>query len=400
MVSQPCDGALHRVAAAGDGVRGFRMPLWRTEVRRLIAMSLGLLALHACGPAGRSSDQNGVATWTLEPLFALGTGQGLEFQRVPSVLWLPDGHLVVADAGARRLLVFDSLGRHAGTLGREGAGPGEYRTPATLALLGDTIVLQDPGNARLGFFLATGSWAGSRPVPPISGPQIRLYRVPGHEFYAVGVQTGNPTMATLTFVRYDAAGPKDTLLRAQAPPAPDEGAVCRGSDRGIHFFSTPWGARYIEQPGPGRTILRTTTDRYDIVRQNPQGDTVARYRGPAPASPITDAQWDSATSELRDYLARDAAAQCNTRTLQRPARKPAIRAFFWSDDGHLWVERYDASGMVFDVFDEAAHVLATFPAPDHLEEVEPHVLRNRLALVTASPDGTHLVHAFRVVRTP
>lgn len=361
--------------------------------------SLGLLPVIACGRTERGTDQQDISTWSVHPLFALGDSSAIELQPVASVAWLPDGRLLVVDAGARSLLLVDSTGRSATQLGRVGAGPGEYRSPNSLAVLGDTIVLQDPQNARLGLFRANGAWVNSHSVPPISGPQIRLYRVPGQEFYAVGVQSNDKSKSQLTFIRYNATGPKDTLLRPHPPESPNASAMCRGSDRGLHFFSSPWGATHLEHPGPNRTILSAVSSAYDIIARGMRGDTAARFRGSATQYPITDAEWDSATTDFRAYLAKDPSAQCNTRSLERPSVKPVIRSFFWGDDGHLWVERYDSVGFTFDVFDDRNQLIASIKAPDRVADVEPHVSRNRLVIVAPSADGGHVVRAFRIVRS-
>lgn len=356
-----------------------------------------VLTLLGCGNEQRSVAERDIPTWSLKPLFTLGDSGSTELQRVTSVLWLGDNRLLVADAGARLVLVFDSLGRRLGTLGREGSGPGEYRTPESLALIGETIVVRDPGNARLDLFSTTGAWVGSVALPPISGPQIRLYRVPGREFYTVGVQTRDTTMAALTFIRYDVTGPRDTLLRRKRPATGDGVVMCRGSDKGIHFFATPWRSRYVEVPGPHNTILSANTGNFDVVQRG-VGLTVVHFVGSSEPTFITDAEWDSATTAFRDYLSKDSRAQCNTQTLERPAHKPAIRSFFWSDDGSLWVERYTTTGRSYDVFDDRGKLVATAAAPEHIDEVEPHVSNGRLVVVAESPDGAHLVRAFEVVR--
>jgi hypothetical protein len=361
------------------------------------AVLLGLMFGAACRQQEQSAAEQ-VATWSLQPLFIVGDSAPRELNRVSSLLWLSDGRLLVADVGSRSLLLVDSAGRTMTQLGREGSGPGEYRSPNSLASLGDTIVLHDPANARLGLFLADGRWVQNLVVPPITGPEIRLYRVPGREFCAVGFQTTDKTKAGLTFIRYDASGPRDTLFRPSAPESPTVAAMCRGSDKGLHFYSVPWGATYIEHPGPDRTILSAVTSAYDIVARTVAGDTVARFRGTRETNTITEAEWDSATADFREYLSRDPATQCNTRTLTRPTVKPFVRTFFWSDDSELWVERYDSAGFSFDVFDKGGRQIAKVKAPERIEDVEPHVMLNRIVLLAPGADGSHIVRAFRIVR--
>jgi hypothetical protein len=83
--------------------------------------------------------------------FRLGplTGQlSAEFSRVLGVRVLPDGRLLIIDAG-NRLLVADFTRDAVAQLGREGQGPGEYRRLATMAPIGpDSTLVVDGGNGR------------------------------------------------------------------------------------------------------------------------------------------------------------------------------------------------------------------------------------------------------------
>src|SRR6185503_4419162 len=92
-------------------------------VRRFsrVAVSFGLLAVAACGQQEPHDTEQEVSTWSLQPLFTLGDSSTIELQRVASVAWLPDGRVLVVDAGARSLVLVDSTGRAPTQLGRVGA---------------------------------------------------------------------------------------------------------------------------------------------------------------------------------------------------------------------------------------------------------------------------------------
>lgn len=61
--------------------------------------------------------------------------------------------VAVFDEVQHSLLVFDSTGQSFRRLGREGAGPGEYRTNSGIAFARDGAILQvDPGNLRINRF--------------------------------------------------------------------------------------------------------------------------------------------------------------------------------------------------------------------------------------------------------
>lgn len=84
--------------------------------------------------------------------FRLGlrTGQlTAEFNRVRGVRVLPDGRLLILDAGDNRLLVADFARNATAQVGREGQGPEEYRRLATMTPIGlDSTLIVDQGNGR------------------------------------------------------------------------------------------------------------------------------------------------------------------------------------------------------------------------------------------------------------
>ena len=61
------------------------------------------------------------------------------------------GEIFVKDQKPAVIKVFDASGNYLRSIGREGDGPGEFRT-AFLAVRGDTVIAQDPQNSRVTAF--------------------------------------------------------------------------------------------------------------------------------------------------------------------------------------------------------------------------------------------------------
>jgi hypothetical protein len=182
--------------------------------------------------------------WTARHLFTLGTPDSgaIEFGSVRSVLLDPSGTLVVVDSRNRRVLEFDSTGTLVRQVGRDGAGPGEYREPYSVAWLDGGLAVLDPGSPRLSVFGPGDEWH-SWPVQPITGGQVvRLYRTPP-VFWSMGIRPAGNSSQRL-FIRWDASGPRDTIVAVDQPGDLDRGAMCE-----VPEAASPSSAR----PSPRRS---------------------------------------------------------------------------------------------------------------------------------------------------
>ncbi len=149
-------------------------------------LSLSVLALFAgaCGGDANPGDfavrdsagvrivENGMppapgGSWQLsvEPELDIGVLEGApEYQlyRVSDAVRLADGRIVAADNGAHQLRFYDPAGRYLMGVGREGDGPGEFRTLSRLlASDGDTLLAFDTNLRRASWFSPSGKFIRS-----------------------------------------------------------------------------------------------------------------------------------------------------------------------------------------------------------------------------------------------
>ena len=105
---------------------------------------------------------------TLVPELRIGMRDGPSqyvFGRIEQVAVGPDGGIYVFDASVPILRRYDSAGRFIGTLGRGGAGPGEYRDASGLGVTrAGTVLLYDVGNTRIDRYGPTGEPLSAWPV--------------------------------------------------------------------------------------------------------------------------------------------------------------------------------------------------------------------------------------------
>ena len=97
--------------------------------------------------------------WTVEEDLRIGDINDPEQILVrPAVVRVDDqGHILIMDPGVPTIWEYSSEGRYVGTVGREGDGPGEYRAPAAMGFLGDTLWVSDATSGRLTLYASDRS---------------------------------------------------------------------------------------------------------------------------------------------------------------------------------------------------------------------------------------------------
>lgn len=358
---------------------------------------LGVVTVLSCGGPREVSRNQAPRERAVLVATIGGADSSSEFGSVRSVLLDPDGAVYVVDNRSREILRFDSLGGFQRRLGREGAGPAEYRDPYSLAWLGDTLALLDPANARIGLFDRAGQWVGSWWVPIVTGDQIvRLYRTPPDGFWAFGpVTRGDQRESAL--IHYGPAGPGDTLAFLRSDPSIVTHSRCDMA-RGMTFFDAPYAPRLLLIPTPERQRAVALTSSYRIAFLTPGGDTGRVIEGAADPVPITDAEWDQATAEFRKFRESNPNAPCSISQFTRPETKPLLQFLFHDADGGLWVEVTTADGSRYDVFDGAGALTRSIEGLPPSRGLDPSVRGDRVAMVVRDSLDIPQVRLYRIDR--
>lgn len=337
------------------------------------------------------------ARWQATQLFTIGATEGgpIEFNSVRSVLLDSAGVLVVVDDGNRTVNEFDSTGTFVRQIGRDGAGPGEYRNPYSVAWLDGNLALLDPGNYRLAVFDRRGKWVTSWPVQPVTGGQfIRLYRTPpGFSAFAYRRTEGG---SQNLYVPYTLSGPQDTIALAAQPADLERGIMCNRPDKAISFYSNPFAASFLQVPlGGGRQAI-ARTDAYRIAVLGSTGDTTLVITGDATPAPVSDADWKAGMADWEKFRVDWPTAQCDRTSFTRPQVKPVLNWLFLDGEGRLWVQVESSEGIRYDVFDDAGGPVASVDGLPRSEGLDPSVTGSRAAFVVR--DSTSDVTAVRVFR--
>jgi hypothetical protein len=306
--------------------------------------------------------QANVPTWRVEPVARAGEGDGPGgLTTVSGVTVSRDGTLYVAQPQEHVVKVYDSAGRYLRSIGREGAGPGEFERPSTLGWRGDTLWVADAPQIRIGLFRPDGTFLRSirfsqaSPLtngrPQIPGSLLADGSVVGFWQAPLGVLAAGPVQAPV--VRFSPHGePLEVIAQRERR---NEYGQLRG-DRGTSYFAQPFTdspLMAVAPDGSGIIIVRREAAAgaepatFSVRRITPSGTvTFSRnylYR-PLPLSA------DAVERAVQEHMARmsnagiprpEAAAlrRALRENLYRPRFLPPVTAVVVGRDGTIWLRR-------------------------------------------------------------
>jgi hypothetical protein len=122
---------------------------------------LCMLACTACarGASDRDVSLDDVPRLTVAEQMRIGSVDDPDagFSQIGGVQVAPNGETFVLERMAREVRVFDAQGKKLRTIGRQGAGPGEFQSPIRMGLMHDTLWVHDTRNARISWFRPDGT---------------------------------------------------------------------------------------------------------------------------------------------------------------------------------------------------------------------------------------------------
>jgi hypothetical protein len=288
-----------------------------------------------------------------------------EFTRIAAVRELADGRVLVSDAGERKLYAGDFTARTATVKGREGEGPGEYRSVGQLfALAGDSTLMVDvPG----------GRWLllhGSEIVQTVSAdaPVLRDgFRLPSgadaRGFIIATRAMGVPARPGAELPRLDSthllrvsriSGRTDTLATLQARRARINVAGPRTRPTSIEVRSNPLAAGDLTAMFEDGAIAIARVNPYRVDWILPDGRRIAGGPVPYTAVPVTDREKRAVLSRQAALSGRAAVAPESVPDWPEVIPPFVTGAVLAAPDGRLWIRRTPTAAApetVYDVID-------------------------------------------------
>ncbi len=286
-------------------------------------------------------------TWTVaaKPAISIGeveAAQEYMFSQVVGALRLSDGKLVVANGASNELRVYDSSGKHVTTLGRAGAGPGEFQTLRAVWLLpADTVIAVDSRNNRVTVYAPGPTLLRSYQLQSVAGISGRLGD--GSYLLTVGVAP-SPDMKDfqglieftgLVLRRTPDVAKVDTIARAKA----GQSYVNPTSRRQYPF---PFGRSALIAVAPTRFYYGDTHST-EVGIYDPAGKRLGTVKLKASSRPLTGddiEKWIEADLAKRPNAQSKLDARNDFKQIPPAKRSPEFAALKVDDLGNLWVRHY------------------------------------------------------------
>lgn len=327
------------------------------------------------------------------------------FARVSGAVRLSSGVVVVANYGSSELRWFSPGGRWIRSRGRQGDGPGEFRSlRRILRLPGDSILAADDLTARLTLFDSSGtlvrSWSIAEAAPNVR--PLPLGRLADGSFIAMAARsvTSPPgyTRQQMTLLRYREGSLMDRLFVQPGGEFFSVGCGTRTSP-GVCAVGVPYGLRSLAAAA-GPFVFAGNGERYEVVRYDSRSRRVDTLRREVRATPLAAAR----RAFFVDSVASTVPAQRRGMVRQRLAEAPIRQAMPFFEDlvtddrGGLWVARPQerlAGTRAWDVFSAEGRFVRSVSLPASLAVTS---IAGGFAIgVSRDADGVEYVEAWRVL---
>ncbi|MDE2676493.1 MAG: 6-bladed beta-propeller [Gemmatimonadota bacterium] len=376
--------------------------------------SAGIEIVESHAPEWDEGDAWAVAT---EPSVVIGgyrgAGQPPDSSHlvwsVADVAPLSDGRIAVLSGREKKLFLFEPSGEFAGSIGREGRGPGEFAYPQHLQVLpGDTLVVWDFMYGSVAHFTPSGellkSWRvdvgrlmtslekWNRRLPE----SIQLPSTGGSFFVAahlapLGFYPPSPYRSPIEYYRIDSlyvAHPfgrwderehiYEPGIPASVPFPPEAHLVVGGSPVSVYITNgDDYEVHQFSDTGTLRRIVRRNADPIPITASDIERWKEGWERRNAEYS---WEPWDAVMAELppREF-------------------RPAVVGLLVDSEGYLWVsDRKDATTSEWSVFDATGRWLGTLELP--LQRVEWIGEDLILGIREDADTGVEVVEGYRLSR--
>jgi hypothetical protein len=270
----------------------------------------------------------------LNHLFTLEEPEGIFFERIQFIQTDSKGRIFVADQEANHILVYNETGDFITTIGREGAGPDEFRAILNMFVdENDQLIVYDMANNRSVFFREeNGSWQPDEFVT-IEGTRFGVQTADKAGNYIVRQSRNQmPEPGAFWYVHVLGTGSlQEGLMDDDAIEFREMGYLIRddGMMNGIPFGRTTLLAR-----GHDGKLYMTWNEDFDVAVYDAKLELADSIQAAIPNQPIT-------TEERRVRL--DGMDRFRSLASEHmPDTKPVAEAMWVDPQQNIWLQTHDS----------------------------------------------------------
>ena len=348
--------------------------------------------------------------WTIEPLPVIeiaseSQGAVTLFNRVAHVEQLPSGELLVVDGATLELRFFGADGRFRRKVGRNGSGPGEYRSISGVVVDDGRVHVFDGSQARITRMDLAGGSVTTLSVspPPDSRPGIWSYTLGGFldgrpVFLASGFPSRNsaPARYTDSLPQYIYSRDAATANRIGEMVVMDaffESGRNKGDLIFGRFSASAVGGGYLFVTDGGRFSVRAYDASGSLAR------TIGRELRP---QRVTDADFEEYVSFRQQFAQNMSRSDLRSllSNIPRAEFKPFVSRLLVDDQKNLWVEHWTVRRHLgpgtWSIFSPSGRLLAEVTLPRGFRPST--VRRDVVAGVQYDDDGVEGIQLLRMRR--
>ena len=329
--------------------------------------------------------------WRIEekPLVSIGQVDGppdYQLHWAMRAVRLADGTIVINNAGTKQIRFYDSNGKHVRSVGRAGAGPGEYESIPFFRRYGADSLIAWDGRLDRGTVIAlNGTYGRNVPRPDFGGAWI-MYLDTFGDGSLLGIGTGY-SGGRLPQVEMVEEAVERVALRARQEQSieVDSALLFRLRPSGAidtigGFFSAesyrlskipvsmPFAHR-MATATQGELLHYGTSHAFEIRTYTSKGKLVRITRSNRPNPPLTrdviDEFIERSTARIRNPAARQQ-QRAKYASIEFPKTLPAFSELLVDGEGNLWVSAYHefmAPQPRWTVLDKAGKLLGEVAMP-------------------------------------
>ena len=319
-----------------------------------------------------------------------------------------DGRFYVTDRGNSRIAVFGADGAFSHSFGRDGEGPGEFRSPMLMYVRDGEACIFDAMLRRTSIFGTDGTFKRTLTSPRSTSMTMYLYPLPDERLvqFSINLIRDDPEEMKLQYIVTTLTTAGDTLGLVESAAIGMGRSVplprYRTSVTADRYFGTQSIAMYY--PGFGTMAYRT--DEPVIHWHGLDGHLTREIRLELDPEPVTDEEKRGIQRELQAGIdnAEDERRKAIAEAERRHALIPDVKAFWDNagidDYGYYWIRRFPDYTSQAPLEEQCPRYRLLSPEGEYLGDVEypiPNAWSSRGMMLALEEDETtgemiHLVY--------